>query len=246
MTEQVQANPEPAASPVEAATAVPVTPAASVAAPVAEAPAAEAAPVTASRPEGVPDAYWDEAAGAVKPEAYSRLAELEAAEASRREGVPESPDKYELKPAAPVLGLDGQPVEFDAADPLAKAMLEVFHKHNGNQALVSDALAAFATLEVQSAKAQSDALAAEVAKIENHGPRVEATRNALAAAVGADKAEALLGVLGNADAFFALEALIKTTNGPAISAAPPASPHGDFDGLHGAELLTAARARKAG
>jgi hypothetical protein len=101
------------AAPAE--TAVPATP------PVEAAPVVAAAP---ARPEGLPDTYWDDAAG-VKPEAYSRLAELEAADAARRAGVPESADKYELKVADTIVGLDGKPIQFDAADPLVAGILPV-------------------------------------------------------------------------------------------------------------------------
>lgn len=237
MTDQTVA---PAEAQPAADTAVPVTP---EAAPVASVAPASAAP---QRPEGLPDAYWDDAAG-VKPEAFARLAELEAAETARRETVPAEPTGYKLEPSEPVLAPDGQPVTFDANDPLAQAMTGVFHKHGATQAMVADALKAFAELEMAGAKAQTEAVQAEIAKLgPEHGKRVAAVSNALTASAGAEKARALLDKLSDAASFEALEALAHKVAAPAVAAAPAQPANADLDGLRGAELLSAYRARQAG
>jgi len=183
-----------------------------------------AAPPAPTRPEGLPDTYWDDAVG-VKPEAYARLAELEAAEEARRAGVPESADKYALTLPEPIIGLDGKPVEFDAADPLAAAALPVFHKHGASQEFVSDILSVFAAQELASAKAQTDFVAAEQAKLgAAHATRTTAIHNAVTAAIGAEGAEALRRNMSDAAGVMALEQLVSKLNGPAISAAPQPVP----------------------
>ena len=225
----------PPPEPAPAATAVPPTPA--VEPPAAAAPA---------RPEGLPDTYWDDAVG-VKPEAYSRLAELEAAEQARRAGVPESADKYALTLPEPIVGLDGKPVEFDAADPLAAAVLPVLHDLGIPQEGVSKLLGAFAKQELAAAQAQQEYVAAEQAKLgAAHATRTTAIHNAVTAAIGAEGAEALRRNMSDAAGVIALEQLVSKLSGAAISAAPPATPEKPFEGLHGADLLAAARARKAG
>ncbi|GAA0768876.1 hypothetical protein [Brevundimonas olei] len=222
MTEQT-AEPETpeAAAP---ATAVPVAPPnASLVAPAA--PAEPAAPV---RPEGIPDAYWDDAAG-VKPEAYARLAELEAADAARREGVPESADGYKLETGDPVLGADGKPVTFDADDPLAKAIFPALHEAGLSQAAVSKILGAYAANEVEATKAaQAETaayVAAEQAKLgSNHATRTAALHGQVIAAIGQDAAEALRSKMTDAAAVIALETLVSKLQGPALGAPPLKNP----------------------
>lgn len=205
-----------------------------------------AAPAAPARPDGLPDTYWDDAAG-VKPEAYSRLAELEAAEVARRAGVPETPDKYELKLAEEIVGIDGKPVEFDATDPLAQGVLPVLHKHGIGQEGLSELLTVFTKLEVEAANAQVEYAKAEQAKLgAEHAKRTAAIHSTVIAAIGAEGAEAIRQSMGSAAAVIALEQLVSKVTGAAISAGPPATPDSDLDGLHGADLLNAIRARKAG
>lgn len=223
-----------------AETAVPVTPAveATVAPPVqAAAPA---------RPEGLPDAYWDDAAG-VKPEAYARLAELEAAESARAEGLPADASGYKLEPAEAVLDLNGQPVTFDAEDPLAQAATAWAAENKIPQGALSHLLKVFAESEVAAAKANAEAVQAEIAKLgAEHPARVAAVSNKLTAVAGADKARALLDKLSDAASFEALEALVNSAKSPAVSGVPSPAPHADLEGLRGSERLTAIRAREAG
>lgn len=217
MTDQT-ATDEPAAEAVEA----PPADASLIAAP-------EPAPSdTPSRPEGLPDEFWDADANTVKPEAFARLAELQAAATAAREGVPETADGYELTLAEPIDGPDGKPVTFDPADPLAKAILPALHKIGAPQAAVSEILSAYARVEMEAVAAENAAATerrvAEVAKLaptpEAASVRTSAAHNQITAAVGAEHAEALRQVMTNADAFIALEALVSKLQGPAMSAAP--------------------------
>lgn len=214
---------EPAETP--AAMSVPAAPAADaslIAAPEVSTPAAP------TRPDGLPDAYWDDAAG-VKPEAYSRLAELEAAAADKAAGVPESADKYELSLPEPVVGLDGNPIAFDAEDPLVKALLPAFHEAGVPQAGLSKILQAYAATEVAALKAEQEAatafVAAEHTKLgAGHKERTAALHGQVIAAIGAEPAEALRMQMRSADAVMALETLVSKIQGPAMSAAPAQTP----------------------
>lgn len=189
------------------------------------APAASSAP---ARPDGIPDAYWDDANG-VKPEAYTRLAELEAAAADRAQGVPESADNYELALPEPVVGLDGKPVAFDAEDPLVKALLPAFHEAGVPQAAFGKILQAYAAQEVADAKAEHEAteafVAAEQVKLgAEHAKRTAAIHSAVTAAIGAEGAEAIRTQMRSAEAVIALETLVSKLQGPAMSAAPAKTP----------------------
>jgi hypothetical protein len=222
-------------------TAVPVTP-----------PVAEAAPVAAAaptRPDGLPDTFWDDAVG-VKPEAFSRLAELEAADAARKAGIPESADKYELKIADTIVGLDGKPVQFDATDPLAQAVLPVLHELGIPQEGVSKLLGAFAAQEIEAAKEQQAFVASEQAKLgAAHKDRTSALHGQIVAAVGAEQAEVIRQHATSAAAVIALENLMSKVTGVAVGAAPPAQPGSSYDeiaGLPPEQRLAAARALKAG
>ncbi len=214
------------ASPEATPTAVPVTPDASLIAPVEA-----SAPAGPARPDGLPDAYWDDAAG-IKPEAYSRLAELEAAEVARREGIPATVADYKLELDEPVVGLDGKPVAFDPEDPLAKALLPALHEAGVPQAGLSRILQAYAAQELADIKAANEeAAAARAAEIKKLGPdegavtrRTSATHGLVTAAIGSDQAEALRAVMTNAAAFQALEALVSKLQSPAMSAAPITTP----------------------
>lgn len=208
---------------------------------------AAAETVVPARPDALPETYWDADTNAIKPEAFSRLAELEAADEARRAGVPESADKYELKIDESVVGLDGKPVEFDPTDPLAAAVLPVLHELGIPQEGVSKLLTAFAAQEIEAAKAQQAYVASEQQKLgAEHAKRTAALHATVTAQVGQQAAEAIRLSMGSAAAVEALEQLVSKVTGAAISAAPPSKPHGDLDGLHGAELLAAARAAKAG
>lgn len=225
-------------------TAVPVTPPVEAVAPAVSAPAAPA------RPDGLPDAYWDDVAG-IKPEAFSRLAELEAAEAARKAGVPEAPDKYELKVSDDIVGLDGKPVEFDPTDPLVAGVLPVLHEIGVSQEGFSKLLGVYAALEVAAAKEGAASVAAEQAKLgANHKERTAALHGQVIAAVGAEAAEKIRQSMTTADAVIALEQLVSKVTGTPIGAAPPAPRGPSYDetiaNLPVDQRLAAARALKAG
>jgi len=211
----------PAGSTEPAATSVPAPADASLIA-----PSDSHAP---TRPDGLPETYWDEATGVVKPEAYTRLAELEAQIAAKAEGVPETPDAYVLELPEPVVGLDGKPVAFDAEDPLVKALLPAFHEAGVPQAAFAKILQAYAATEVAAAAAEQEVATAYVAAEQtklgaNHKERTAALHGQVVAAIGAESAEALRMQMRSADGVLALEQLVSKIQGPAMSAAPAKTP----------------------
>jgi len=210
-------DPQATPTPADDAPIVDAAPADAPASPTPEAPAAPAAPV---KPEGLPDAYWDAATG-VKPEAFAKLAEIEA----RRAEIPETADGYDLSLPDNIVGLDGKPLKVDADDPLAKGLVEIAHKHGLPKSAVSELVQAYAATEVAGARAENERLAAETAKLGAKATeRIAATTSTLSAQVGQEAATALMGVLGTAAAFTAVEALLAKVAGPAISPQPAKAP----------------------
>lgn len=218
-------------------------------APVTSAPAvvdsAPATPVAPVRPEGLSDAYWDDAVG-VKPEAFARLTALEAEAAARAEGVPETVEGYTFALPADLKGPDGNPITIDKNDPLAKGAAAWAKEHGVSDAALSKLLVNYATTEIEAAAADQAAMQAEVAKL---GPTAKERIGAYSAAVkqhAGPHAQALLDSINSAEAAQAVEALIAAMRGPGIGAAPLQEKPEEFEGLTGSALLTAARAPKAG
>lgn len=216
---------EAPAEPV-AATAVPVTPAPT---PAPDASLISAAPVVAAapqRPEGLPDAFWDEATG-IKPEAYARLAELETLAAERAAALPATAAEYKLAPTEPVLGPDGQAVVADPEDPIIKAALPVLHKHGVPQGAISEILAEVLKSQVAEATQVNADMTAHVAAEQTklgaeHKARTAALHSQVIAAIGAEPAEAIRLQMRSADAVIALETLVSKLQGPSLSAVPSA------------------------
>lgn len=224
----------PSSDPAPAAIVDPAAPAAVV--PAAVVPAA-VAPV---KPEGLPDSYWDATAG-VKPEAYTRLVELETAEAARVADVP-ADGKYTLTVPDDLKDLEGEPITIKADDPLAKGLLEAAAKHKLPASVVNELTALYVQGELEAARAMQTEQAAELAKLGTGAKaRIDAYSTALKAHAG-PKAQALIDAIGSAEAVEAVEALLAKMAGAQVLTPPAQEQPKPFEGLHGADLLTAARA----
>lgn len=235
-----EATPAPAETPAEGVAA----PAEAVAAPAVAAPTAPATPAAPVRPEGLADDFWDPAAGVKTDAVLAKLNEYQAAEAARAAEVPADVSGYKLETPEPILDLAGNPIGFNADDPLAKGVLGVLHKHGVGQAAASELLATYAQSVIAEATAANDALAAEVAKLGANGPaRITAVKSALTAHAPA-QADAIMAGLSTADAVVGLEALIAKLTGAGIAAAPT-SKADPFEGLTGAALIEAHRSAQA-
>lgn len=202
------------------------------------------APATLTRPEGLADDFWDDTSGVKTDAVLAKLTEYQAAEAARAEQVPADVTGYKLETPEPILDLAGNPIGFNADDPLAKGVLGVLHKHGVSQAAASELLATYATAEIAAAKANSEAVQAEVAKLGANGPaRIAAVQSALTAHAPAE-VSAIMAGLATADAVVGLERLISKLTGAGITAAPTTKPDA-FEGLTGAALIEAHRSAQA-
>jgi len=187
---------------------------------VAAAPAPVA--VAPTRPEALPEDYWDGEAGAPKWDALSekltKVQEYEAAEAARREAVPVEANAYKLDLPENVVGIDGKPVRLIADDPATKAAQELAAKHGLTQEQFTDFVAFHAGQLLAGQKAADSAIRAEMTKLGAEAPaRIKAVESALKQQLG-DKGTALSDSLFTAEAVEALEALIAKLTTPAISA----------------------------
>jgi hypothetical protein len=234
-SQPLEATPEAVGATAAPAEAVVATP---------EVSGAVAAPAAPVRPDGLADQFWTDGVGVNTEALVAKVSEYETAERARAEAIPADISGYKLETPEPVLDLAGNPVGFNADDPLAQGVLSVLHKHGGSQALASELLGAYAQSVIAEAKATTEAVQAEVAKL---GANAEARISAVKAAVTAHapaQAEALMAGLASADAVVALEALISKLTGAGIASAPvvKADP---FEGLSGAALIEAHRAAQA-
>lgn len=234
------ASPEPIA-PVAAPAVEPAVAAVPPVAAVVDPPAA-VAPV---KPDGLPDAYWDAAAGLKVDAVTARLTELETAEAARAADVP-ADGKYTLSVPDTILDLEGKPVTINAEDPLAKGLVAYAAEKKLPASVVNDLVALYTQAELAAAKDMQAAQAAELAKLGTGATARIAAYTATLKAHGGPTAQALIDSIGSADAVLAVEALLKGVAGPAAIVPPVQEPPADpLAGLHGADLLAAARARKA-
>lgn len=236
-SQPTEATPEPTG-----ATAAPAEAVAATATP--EVPGAVAAPAAPTRPDGLADQFWTEGVGVNVEAMIAKLGEYQAAEAARAEQVPADPTAYKLEPLEPILDLAGNPVTFNAEDPLAQGVLGVLHKHGIGQDVASELLTIYAQSVIGEAKSTTEAVQAEVAKLGQNAPaRIAAVKAAVTAHAPA-QAEALMAGLATADAVIALETLVSKLTGAGMTAAPVAKPD-PFEGLSGAALIEAHRAAQA-
>lgn len=91
-------------------------------APASLTPPAPAVPPAPVRPEGLPDAYWDAAAGPKWTDLNAALTKLGEFE-TRAAGVPEKPDGYTFDLPGDMKLPDGVTIQFDPADPMLGPVL---------------------------------------------------------------------------------------------------------------------------
>lgn len=151
-----------------------------------------------TRPEGLPDQYWDATANAVKlPDLvkdFGPLATLKAEHDARMAAVPAKSDDYKLDLAKDYKLPDGVKWEWDEKNPLL-AQAREFAKASG---LSQDQFSALTTMFVSAKvgdklamdKMMSEGDAAEKLKLgANATVRIDAAKTALTARVGKDRTE---------------------------------------------------------
>lgn len=153
-------------------------------------------PSAATRPDYVPEAFWDPATNAVKTAEFTthigELAALKAAHDARVAARPEKPDGYELK-FADTFKPDVA-IKFDETDPRLAPLRAFAHENNLDQAGFSKLLEIEAGRVIAENKTYAAAVEAETKKLgANATARVTALKTWLTGALGADAANDLLG-----------------------------------------------------
>lgn len=213
---------------------------------------------TASRPEGIPDSYWDAEKNSLKVDAAALAKDLrerdelktfKAAEDVKAASRPQKPDDYKLDLPADFKPPAGVEYKLDASNPALGQLRAVAHKHGLTQDAVSEILGVYAGNEVGTQAAIATARAAEIAKLGTTAPaRVDNVINWLTGMDGsADKgdAKALAGMLVTARHVEAFERIINklTTQGTAsFSQQHRAAPE---QGIPGFEKMSFEQKRQA-
>lgn len=182
---------------------------------------ADAAATKPTRPDYLPEAYWDAEKGEAKAgaltEALKKLGELEAAQAERAKLVPEKAEGYE--PALPE-GFklpDGIEIQLDTNDPVYAAA-RAFAKERGfTQAEFSSLLELNAQRVVAEHRTLSAAVAAERTKLgENRIARLDAVDSFLKGRLPEAQASALSNMLVTAAQVEAFETLMSSLSGDGV------------------------------
>lgn len=198
-------------------------------------------PTTPSRPDYVPETFWDPATNSVKPEFTTHYTELTTAKAAldaRIAARPEKPEAYELK--FPEGFTPELPIKFDETDPRLAPLRTMAHQLNLSQAEFGELLKIEASRTIAETKAYNEAVAAETKKLGANGTaRVTALKTWLTGELGADAANDLLGTDNTGGLVVFSEAAVKHleklqlamsnggaatyTNGGRVPPAPPAT-----------------------
>lgn len=159
-------------------------------------PSGDGSQTTITRPDYVPEAYWDATTNAVKAQEFTthigELAALKAQHDARIAARPEKPEGYALKFSdtfKPEVA-----IAFDETDPRVAAVRTFAHELNLDQAGFSRLLEIEASHTVAETKAHNDAVAAETKKLgANATARVTALKTWLGGMLSPAAAADLLG-----------------------------------------------------
>jgi len=161
-----------------------------------EPPAEPAAP---QRPDGIPDAFWDDKEGVKFNDLAAHLSTLESVKAEidgKAAAVPESPDKYEAKLPDDFELPEGVEWQVDPDDPLLAVARKSAHELGIDQGGFERMVGAYAEMKLAETKEIEAAIARQKEAL---GPkateRVEAARNFITAAAGPDAVEFFNGML---------------------------------------------------
>lgn len=177
---------------------------------------------TVTRPEGIPDSYWDAEKNTLKidPAALANdlkqrdeLLAFKSAEDSRKLSLPANPDGYEIKLPDGFQAPEGVTFEFNKDDPLLARAREIAHAKGLDQETFQDMLGVYAAAQVADQQTIKDAKDAEIAKLGVNGPaRVDAVQNWTKARVGEADAAVLSTMLVTAAHVSAFEKLMRSTS----------------------------------
>lgn len=233
--------------------AAPTAAAAPGVAPEAVVAGTEAAPAagaetgsTLTRPDGLDDKFWDDAAGLKVGDLMEHVRDLEA-KAGAKADVPAEGEAYDLALPADFKVPEGLAVEFKADDPLWAKFQEIGKANGVDKATFGQFVGAFAEYQIAQQTADVDAYVAEKTALgANADVRIKAGTDWLKANLKADQAEALADLTVSKAGVEAIEALIRLKANPtAATPGAAASNTNQYDGLQGEQLLHAIRSKAA-
>lgn len=144
----------------------------------------------ATRPEYVPEAHWDAAAGKVKDDAaltthFNEIIARDAAAQSAKLALPQTVDAYKVELPASFQPPQGVEFKIDDANPLWAQAKVWAHKFGISQEAFAEGIGLIAGDRIATAQQVNDAKTAEIAKLGATGPaRVDAVTTVFKATLG--------------------------------------------------------------
>jgi hypothetical protein len=218
--------------------------------PAAQAAASNPTPATTTRPEYIPEKFWDAEKGVKAEDLTKHLSELETFKAEqdiRRSGVPEAPEKYAI--TAKVEGF-----EFDEKDPLLGFARAFAHENGIPQEGFDKLVASYAQMQVERATAEAkqfeDFRTESMAKLGANGAaRVEALQTAIVGRLGAEDAAHVIPLLVSEKQVVAMEKLMRSGVTPFSASGRQAEPQKiapeQYEAMSPAQKLLYARSARA-
>lgn len=168
------------------------------------------APIVASRPEGVPESFWDKDKGEAKfgdwSKAYEELRSFKAADDARRATLPAQADLY--KPELPQDFKLPKGWELKTDDPLYLGWRAFAHESGLSQEAFSKGLKVWAATEVAKHEALQTAIKARDESLGQNGPqRVDELNKWFTATFGADVGKQFANTLFTKDIITGFEKL---------------------------------------
>lgn len=166
-----------------------------------------------TRPEGLPDRFWD-AQNGVKVgdwlKEHNDLTAFKAAEDSRRLTLPQKPDDYKIGLPQDFKVPEGVEFKFDEKSDVWKGVRDWAHKSGLDQSQFENALSLYAGIQLQGMQQMKAARDGEIAKLGASGPaRVDAVVTWLNGVLGESGANAVKPMMVTAGIVEAFESIIK-------------------------------------
>lgn len=180
-------DPSPTVTPAAAVSPTPAPTTSQTPDPAAATPAPTAAPVPKTRPEGVPDSFWDKDKGELKTadwaKSYEELRQAKAEIDARKAQIPAQADLY--KPELPKDLKIPAGMEVKTDDPLYVAVRQMAHEEGWTQGQFSRAIGEYAKIEGAKHEALQAAITSRDEALGANGPqRVDALNKRFVAAFG--------------------------------------------------------------
>ncbi len=178
-----------------------------------------------TRPEGLPDEFWDAGTGVKQDALLKAYTDLRTAADAKPEGVPESPADYELVIPEAYENAEQIREQLDGDSPFLEKARAFLHERGVSQEAFNELFAGYLTDRLGDPAAIEQRKADEATKLgEKSEDRVNAVAAWLNGAVGAKHYEVLRPFITSADAVEALEALQEATKDRVVPTPKPTPP----------------------